>query len=107
MAIANSRLRLADDVTFQSMGPGAETVMLSLGSGNLYTCNETTEAFLRALDGSRTFDQAIDKLAEQYEVAKDQLRGDLKKLTDRLLAEKLVVAEPVSWPCAASPEESL
>ena len=38
-------LRLADDVTFQSLGDGQETVILSLETGTLYTCNETTETF--------------------------------------------------------------
>jgi hypothetical protein len=49
----HARLKLANDVTFQSLGPGEETVVLSLNSGYLYTGNETTEAFLRKLDGRR------------------------------------------------------
>ena len=91
---ANSRLKLADDVAFQSMGPGEETVMLSLKSGHLYTCNETTEAFLRAMDGDRTFDQIIDELTRQYDIAEDELRHDLTELADKLTAERLIHIEP-------------
>lgn len=57
----NSRLKLATDVTFQSLGPGEETVVLSLNSGYLYTCNDTAAAFLRSLDGRRRLATVIDR----------------------------------------------
>ena len=94
MDTENERWRLAEDVTFQSMGPGEETVLLSLTSGYLYTCNETTESFLRALDGERSFCEIVDELAHQYDVSKEQLRADLGELTEELLIEKLILTEP-------------
>ena len=89
-----TRFRLGDDVTFQSMGPGEDTVLLSLSSGYLYTCNETTEAFLRAIDGRRTMGEIVDELADQYEVQREQLHADLTALADELLREKLIAEAP-------------
>jgi len=76
------------------MGPGEETVVLSLGSGRLYTCNETTESFLRALDGQRTLAEVTGLLARQYDVPLGQLLADLEDLARKLLAEGLIVPAP-------------
>jgi pyrroloquinoline quinone biosynthesis protein D len=78
-------------VTNETLGPGQDTVVLSLRSGYLYTCNETTAAFLKALDGRRTFADVIDLLLEQFEVPRDTLRSDLVALAEKLLAEKLIL----------------
>jgi pyrroloquinoline quinone biosynthesis protein D len=85
-------LRLAEDVTYQSLGEGEDTVILSLGSGELYTCNETTTAFLAEVDGSRTLAQIIAVLAEQYEAPEEQLRADFSALADELADEGIIVA---------------
>ncbi len=82
--------RLSEDVTFQSMGPGEDTVLLSLNSGYLYTCNETTGAFLGAIDGGRTMGEIVDELIEQYDVPREQLHADLTALANELLREKLI-----------------
>ena len=87
-----SRFTLADDVTFQSMGPGEDTVMLSLGSGYLFTCNETTASFLRALGAGKTFTEIVDELAEEYDVPTSQLRAALAAMAEKLLADKLIGA---------------
>jgi len=87
----NSSLRLADDVTFQSMGPGEQTVLLSLATGQLYTCNETTRAFLEALDGRRTVREIADELAGRFEVETRRLGDDLERISGQLLAEGLIV----------------
>jgi len=93
MLTEHSRLRLAPDVTHQSMGPDADTVLLSLSSGRLFTCNETTASFLAAVDGKRSFAQIVNALAEEYDVPRPQLEGDLKALVEQLMAEKLIVVE--------------
>jgi len=93
MLTEHSRLRLAPDVTHQSMGPDADTVLLSLSSGHLFTCNETTASFLAAVDGRRSFAQIVDALAEQYDVPRPQLEDDLRGLVEQLLSEKLIVVE--------------
>ena len=92
MIADQSRFILADDVTFQSMGPGEDTVVLSLGSGYLFTCNETSESFLRALGAGKTFTEIVDELAEEYDVPKSRLQADLAALAEKMLAEKLIVS---------------
>jgi len=42
--------------------------VLSLNSGYLYTGNETTEAFLRKLDGRRPLAAVIDLLFDEFQV---------------------------------------
>ena len=90
----NVRLRLADDVTFQSLGPGEETVVLSLNSGYLYTCNETTAAFLRGLDGRQPLTAVVDGIFDEFEVSRETLGRDMMELAAKLLEEKLIVEEP-------------
>ena len=90
----DARLRLADDVTFQSLGPGEETVVLSLNSGYLYTCNETTAAFLQELDGRHPLAAVIDRLFDEFQVSREALSKDMTELAAKLLEEKLIVEEP-------------
>ncbi len=95
MVEESTRLKLGEDVTFQGLGDGQETVILSLSSGYLYTCNDTTAAFLSAVDGRRTVAQIIDQLLEQYDVDRQKLKADLLGIADKLLEEKLLaVAKP-------------
>ena len=86
------RLALSDDVAHQSLGDDQDTVVLSLKSGYLYTCNETTERFLKALDGRRTLGEVVALLEAEYDVARETLAADLSALAEELLAEKLIVA---------------
>ncbi|HRR83358.1 MAG TPA: PqqD family protein, partial [Planctomycetota bacterium] len=80
----NVRLALREDVAHQSLGEGQDTVVLSLRSGYLYTCNETAERFLRALDGRRTLGQAVDLLEAEYDVPRATLAADLTALAEEL-----------------------
>lgn len=86
-------LRLADTITFESMGEGQGAVILRLPDGQLYSGNDTTEAFLRALRESSTFGGAVDALAFEFEVERDVLQADLTELAEGLIAEGVVVAE--------------
>jgi len=99
MMIDDRVLAVAEDVTFQSMGPGEQTVVLSLTTGELYTCNETTEAFLKALDGRRTFAQVVGELLSRFEVDAPRLEADLTQLADQMLAERMIVVKsPLGQP---------
>jgi hypothetical protein len=93
MLTDRTRLRLADDVSYQSLGPGEQTVLLSLTSGYLYTCNETTAAFLEALGSGRSFGEALDMLLEQFDVSGDELRADMHGLVHELIGEGLIVED--------------
>jgi hypothetical protein len=97
MLAEDTRLKLADDVTFQSVSPD-QTVILSLTSGYLFTCNGTTASFLSAISSAapRTFGQAIDQLADEYDAPREQLQADMADLVARLVEEKLLVVEPPS-----------
>lgn len=86
------RLALSEDVAHQSLGEEQDTVVLSLRSGYLYTCNETTRRFLEALDGRRSLGEVIDLLEGEYEVSREKLAADLCALAEQLLCEKLIVA---------------
>ena len=85
------RLALSEDVAHQSLGEGQDAVVLSLKSGYLYTCNETTERFLNVLDGRRTLGEVVDLLGVEYDVAPETLASDLAALAEELLGEKLIV----------------
>ncbi|HUT37591.1 MAG TPA: PqqD family protein [Planctomycetota bacterium] len=87
----SARLALSEDVAHQSLGEGQDTVVLSLKSGYLYTCNETTQRFLEALDGRRTLGEVVDLLEGEFDVARATLAADLAALAEELLAEKLIV----------------
>jgi pyrroloquinoline quinone biosynthesis protein D len=86
-----TRLRVAQKVSRQDMGKGQDSVVFSLSSGYLYTCNETTADFLEALDGERTLDEVIDLMLAQYDVERQVLEPDLIEIADKLVEEKLIV----------------
>lgn len=83
-------LRLADDASVQHAGDGA--VVLLARSGQLYTCNGTTEAFLDKVDGARSLDQIVDLLCEEFEVDKGTLDQDMAALAADLVSEGILAA---------------
>lgn len=89
-----STLSLRNDATFQSMGKGKETVILSLSSGYLFTCNDTTRTFLENLDGRRTLGEVIDLLLERFDVPREKLTADMTALAGKLLDEKILQVAP-------------
>jgi len=92
MLTGRTRLKLADDVTFDHVERGGgKAVILSLKSGAYYTCNETTAAFLTAVDGQRTLEEVVDVVGGAFNVSREELTGDLTELAGTLLAEKLLV----------------
>ncbi len=86
----DTRLRVAADASHQSLGSGEDTVILSLKTGHLYTCNETTAAFLSALEDQPTFGAVVDRLLDRFDVPREKLHEDLAKMADRLIAEGIV-----------------
>ena len=80
---------------YQSLGNGQPTVIVSLTSGYLYTANQTTQAFLQAVDGRKTFGTIVSELTDQFDVSADKLAADLRGLAEKLVDEKLltIVAE--------------
>lgn len=80
---------LSPVASFQSVGDGA--VVLLADSGQLYSCNDTSEAFLRHVDGKRSLGDIVDLLAEEYEVERKMLEVDLAELAENLKQEGVIV----------------
>jgi hypothetical protein len=81
-------LSLAPNASFQAMGEGA--VILMLDSGQLYTCNETTEAFLKLIDGQRDFGAIISLLLGEFDIDRESLSGDLLPIAGELRSAGVV-----------------
>lgn len=79
-----TRLALADEATFQSLGPGEGAVLLRVDSGQLYSCNDTAAALIEALATTDRFGALIDRLADRFEVDRSRLREDLEELVATL-----------------------
>jgi pyrroloquinoline quinone biosynthesis protein D len=82
---------LSGNVSFQRLGKGEGAVVLAIDTGQLHTCNDTTAAFLAALDGKRTFDMVVAELEKEFEVEREELRADLAALAARLIDEGVIV----------------
>ncbi|MEW7979509.1 MAG: PqqD family protein [Candidatus Sedimenticola endophacoides] len=83
-----SRLRLGDQASYQSVDDGA--VVLMADSGQLYTCNETTGAFLARVDGVRTFSEIVEGFVDEFDIDKGTAREDLSELAGNLLDEGII-----------------
>ena len=82
---------LSPVASFQSVGDGA--VVLLADSGQLYSCNDTSEAFLRHVDGKRSLGDSVDLMAQEYEVDRDMLEADLAELAVSLQQEGVIVSD--------------
>jgi pyrroloquinoline quinone biosynthesis protein D len=76
---------LSENASIQSVGDGA--VVLLADSGQLYTCNATTEAFVQKIDGRRSFDDIVALFGEEFDVDEATARQDLAELVQTLLDE--------------------
>ena len=81
-------LRASPEMKFQSLGSGQPTVIVSLTSGYLYTANQTTESFLRAIDGEKTFGAIVAELTDVYDVTPEKLSLDLGKRPRKFFSVK-------------------
>ncbi|MDX6806953.1 PqqD family protein [Terrihabitans rhizophilus] len=81
-------LKISAPASFQKLGDGA--VVLMADSGQLYTGNETTEAFLAAVDGKRTIGEIADRMMSEFDVQRDVLARDLIDLAGDLASEQIV-----------------
>lgn len=83
-------LNIAADASVQDMGDGA--VILLASNGQLYTCNETTEAFLGKVDGSRNLGAIIALLCEEFDVDPATAAADFRLLVEDLVDEGILGA---------------
>lgn len=81
-------LSISGNASFQSLGEGA--VVLLIDSGQLYTCNETTEAFLKLVDGTRHFETIVDALLREFDIERAAATGDLLEVAEQLRSEGII-----------------
>jgi hypothetical protein len=81
-------LSISGNASFQSLGEGA--VVLLIDSGQLYTCNETTEAFLKLVDGTRPFETIVDALLREFDIEPVAATSDFLEIAEQLRSEGIV-----------------
>ena len=72
------------------LGEGEGGVLLKLDSGELYTVNDTTLAFLQELDGTSTVGDVSARLSDIFDVEGSVLTADLIGVADELIDESLL-----------------
>jgi pyrroloquinoline quinone biosynthesis protein D len=84
------RLEIAGEASFQDLGENEGAVILRTDSGELYTCNDTTAALLRAVDGERSFGAIVDILHQEFDVERQVLAEDLSAIALELEGEGIL-----------------
>lgn len=85
---AQSIFIMNTSVSYQSTGDGA--VILRIDDGQLYTCNATSEAFLRYVDGSRTLTEIAGDLCEEFDIDLNIVTEDLIEIARELIDEGIL-----------------
>lgn len=85
---SQSVFSLSPAVSYQPTGDGA--VILRIGDGQLYTCNATSEAFLRHVDGRQTLAEIAVRLCEEFDVDAQTVTDDLVDVARSLLDEGIL-----------------
>jgi hypothetical protein len=81
-------LSLTPSASFQGLGDGA--VILMIDTGQLYTCNETTEFFLKLIDGNRSFGEIIDQLSSEFAASRETLASDFIAIAGELYSQGII-----------------
>lgn len=79
---------MSPSANYQPVGDGA--VILRFNDGQLYTCNATSEAFLRQVDGTRTLEEIAALLCEEFDVDPDTVTRDLIEIARELVDEGII-----------------
>ncbi len=87
----STTLALSPHVSLQALGEDEGGVVLKLDTGEMYTINDTTLAFLQKLDGKRTVAEVARGMVEVFEIDETTLVADLVEIADDLLGESLLV----------------
>ncbi|WP_425418451.1 PqqD family protein [Oricola indica] len=87
-----TRLVISLKATLKSMGENEGGVLLKLDSGELFTVNDTTVAFLNELDGNKSLAEIVNRLSDIYDVDVSLLEADLIEIADDLMDQNLLRA---------------
>lgn len=80
---------LAEGVSFETVSDGS--VILVFRSGQLYSCNETSTAFLTELDGKQGLGQVAAAMAERFDAAPEEILEDIETIAAQMLSEGIIV----------------
>ena len=69
---------------------GDSAVVLNTESADLYSCNPTASAFLRQVDGRRSFAEIVEAVLAVYDADPDTIRRELAALARRLRAAGII-----------------
>jgi hypothetical protein len=83
-------LDMNEGISRQILGAGEGAVVLTIATGQLYTCNDTTAKFLESIDGKRTFGEVVDALSRTYSVPREELRTDFSELAEKLITDGIL-----------------
>jgi hypothetical protein len=84
----------ADDVICRQVGHESILVPISNNVGNLdyiFTLSPVAARIWELLDGSRSVDQVVETLCDEYDVTRDQATADLDELVSNLEEVSLVL----------------
>ena len=82
-------LSIAEGFEIQSFDDGG--VILNTGTGQLYSCNSVTMAYLGRIDGSRTIEALASGVAEEFVVSDSQAKADLIEISAELVKEQILI----------------
>ena len=88
---SSTRLALPSHVSLQALGEDEGGVVLKLDTGEMYTINDTTLAFLQKLDGKHTVANVARGMVEVFDIDEATLVADLVEIANDLLGESLLV----------------
>ena len=74
--------------SMRSVGEGA--VILLADSGQLYTCNETSETILRDMDKQRSVADMVALLCEDFDITKESATADVIEIAENLIEEGIL-----------------
>ncbi|MEP3265972.1 MAG: PqqD family protein [Hyphomicrobiales bacterium] len=74
--------------SMRSVGEGA--VILLADSGQLYTCNETSETILRDMSKQRSIGDMVDLLCEEFDITKETATTDVIEIAENLIEEGIL-----------------
>lgn len=82
--------KLAEGVNFETVSDGS--VVLVFRSGQLYSCNETSTAFLTELDGKQSVGQVAAAMALRFDAAPEEILADIGAIAAEMLFEGIIVS---------------
>jgi hypothetical protein len=94
MAPMQSDMNLSDKVTIPTQvmarTVGDETIILDLASGTYYGLDPVGARMWQLMSEGNSLNSVCDSMLGEYEVTREALEGDIRRLTEELQAKGLV-----------------